>query len=323
MDVLIEKSLLTIGTYNHIEMHDLIREMAWEIVRQESIEEPAWYIIDMNVELTYIDSELISGNSIKGIRLCLSELEEADSTWNYESLSNMLSLRHLEFDNLITSSGPKFLPNSLRVLRWSWFPSKSLPASYSPNLLTELKMENSKLVQLWDGRLDLPTLKYMDLRNSKNLIKTPDVTGIPNLEVLELQYCTHLVKIHPSLAIHKRLKHLELVGCKRIKNLPSEIEMDSLELLGLGGCSKVKTVPEFGSRMKSLYRLKLSGTAIGRIPSSVGHLVGLVDLELSDCNNLVSLPGSMVDNLKSLKYPHMNDCSKLDKLPENLGKMES
>ncbi|XP_004289338.1 PREDICTED: protein SUPPRESSOR OF npr1-1, CONSTITUTIVE 1-like [Fragaria vesca subsp. vesca] len=121
----------------------------------------------------------IGTEAIKGIRLSLSELEEADSNWNFECFSKMLKLMFLEFDNLIVSSGPKFLPNSLIILRWSWYPSKSLPACFRPNLLAELEMSNSQLVELWDGRLDLPKLKCMDLNVSKYLKKTPDFTELP------------------------------------------------------------------------------------------------------------------------------------------------
>ncbi|KAK9903695.1 hypothetical protein M0R45_001055 [Rubus argutus] len=114
--------------------------------------------------------------SIIGISLCLPKLEAVGSSWNCESFSKMLKLMVLEFDNLMINSAPKFLPNSLIILKWRWYPSKFLPASYRPNLLLELHMENSKLVQLWDGKLDLPYLKYMGLSNSKNLTKIPDVS---------------------------------------------------------------------------------------------------------------------------------------------------
>ena len=35
-----DKSLITISKYNIVYMHDIIQEMGWEIVRQESIEDP-------------------------------------------------------------------------------------------------------------------------------------------------------------------------------------------------------------------------------------------------------------------------------------------
>ncbi|KAK9901855.1 hypothetical protein M0R45_001914 [Rubus argutus] len=298
INVLIEKSLLIIERGNKVEMHDLIQKMAWEIVRRESRDEPGFRsrLYHRN-DIFHIFLRNTGTEAIKGIRLYLPELEEADLSWNLESFSKMLKLTVLEFHNLMIHSAPKFLPNSLRILNWSLYPSKFLPASYRPNLLVELHMRNSKLVQLWDGKLDLPNMKCMVLSFSKNLTKIPDVSGIPNLEVLELPNCTELVEIHPSFAVLKKLTRLQLTGCKSIKSFPSELEMDSLRLLGLGGCSKLRSIPEFGIHMKNLTSLDLSGTLIEKIPSSMERLVGL--------ENLV-----------------MNRCSKLEELPEFLRKME-
>ncbi|KAK9943711.1 hypothetical protein M0R45_009312 [Rubus argutus] len=156
--------------------------------------------------------------AIKGIRLCLPELEEANSSWNCESLSKMFKLTFLELNNLIIYSGPKFLPDSLRNLIWSWYPSRFLPGSYRPNLLIELKMKNSKLVRLWDGKQDLPYLKSIDLRDSKNLTKTPDLTGIPNLE-----RCERLQQL-PDLPSNRVLE-VRVDNCGSLKQLsePSKL----------------------------------------------------------------------------------------------------
>jgi hypothetical protein len=92
---------------------------------------------------------------------------------------------------------------------------------------------------------DLPCLKIIDLSESKNLTKTPDLTGIPNLEELLLIGCPGLVEIHPSIALHKKLKRLFLRGSKSVKSFPEVIEMDSLVEFSLHGCSKLKKIPEF------------------------------------------------------------------------------
>ncbi|CAN6686902.1 unnamed protein product [Malus baccata var. baccata] len=88
--------------------------------------------------------------AIEGIVLQLPEIEEVH--WSCEAFSNMHGLRFLEFDNLIISSRPKFLPCSLRIMVWSCYPSKSLPPSFHPRFLTQLRMRHSKLVRLWDGK---------------------------------------------------------------------------------------------------------------------------------------------------------------------------
>ncbi|XP_050369264.1 TMV resistance protein N-like [Argentina anserina] len=324
VNVLIEKSLLT--EYNNvIGMHDLIQEMAEDIERQKTREphdEPGLRsrLCDRD-DIFHVFTRNTGTEAIRGIRLRLPKLEVEDSSWNWNCLSKMCKLMFLEFDNLIISSGPKFLPDSLIILRWNWYPSKTLPASFRPNLLVELKMQNSKLVRLWDGRQDLPNLKHMDLSDSKNLEKTPDFTGIPNLEELYLDYCEGLVEVHPSIAVNKKLKRLTLYHCINVKRFPSKIEMDSLEMLSLEDCSKVKIL-EFGEGMKNLSRLWIGGTAAEELPASIEHLVGLTSLNVGNGKSLKSLPGTALFKLKALEELIMFGCPKLKTLVQNTGETE-
>ena len=55
------------------------------------------------------------------------ELKEAN--WNLESFSKMRNLKLLIIDNVHLLHDPKHLLDSLRVLIWSGYPSKSLPLS--------------------------------------------------------------------------------------------------------------------------------------------------------------------------------------------------
>jgi len=138
----------------------------------------------------------------------------------------------------------------------------------------------------------------MKLFGSKNLTTTPDFSGVPNLELLDFQFCKNLVEIHPSIANLKCLKSLDL-----------------------GYCSKLKKIPEFSRQMKNLSTLNLSGMSIEKLSSSIGCLVGLTDLSLQNCKNLAGLP-SEICNLRSLTDLEVSGCSKIDKFPENMGEME-
>ncbi|XP_048431899.1 TMV resistance protein N-like isoform X1 [Pyrus x bretschneideri] len=325
IDALIEKSLLTSEKcflydtsvkYSWIGMHDLIQDMAWRIVGNESKEPGLRSRLWLPNDIFHVFMNNTGTGAIEGLSLRLLEKEEVH--WNCEAFSNMSGLRLLEFDNLIVSSSPKFLPCSLRIMNWSLYPSKSLPPSFHPRFLTELKMHDSKLVRLWDGKENFPNLKYIDLSNSRKLISTPDFTGLRNLEKLFLQYCTNLVEVHSSFAVLKRLKVLRLGFCESIKSLPSELEMDSLEVLDLTGCSKVKKIPEFSKQMKNLSEVSLGRNAIEKLPSTIGHLVGLTVLFINHCRNLLDIPIEIC-NLKSLKQLWINGSSKIEKLP---GKME-
>nr|POF00261.1 protein suppressor of npr1-1, constitutive 1 [Quercus suber] len=142
-------------------------------------------------------------------------------------------------------------------------------------------MPCSLIKHLWKGIKSAKRLKLIDLRNSRNLIETPDFSGVPNLQHLILQCCTRLSKIHTSLGDLKQLLQLDLSGCKSLESLPSEISLESLEVFILSGCSRLKKFPEIVGNMSRLSHLYLDGTAIKELPSSVEHLTGLVKLDLS------------------------------------------
>ncbi|KAI5312276.1 hypothetical protein L3X38_041449 [Prunus dulcis] len=288
---LVQKSLLTIS-HRNVEMHDLIQEMALEIVRRECPDEPG-----RRSRLCNYDDIFHATDKIRGIGLRTATVEKTN--WNCEAFSKMCNLRVLEFDGMMISSSPRILPNSLRSIKWSWYPSKFLPSGFQSNFLISLEMTRSKLVRLWDGRKDLPNLKKMRLVGSVNLTTTPDFSGMPNLEVLDFQSCMNLVEIHSSIADLKCLRRLDL-----------------------GFCSKLKKIPEFSGKMKNLSFLLLSGTSIEKLSSSIGCLVDLTTLFLMHCENLEGLP-SEICNLKSLTELEVSGCSKIDKLPENMGDMES
>ncbi|KAB2635704.1 TMV resistance protein N-like [Pyrus ussuriensis x Pyrus communis] len=267
IEVLIEKSLLNI-LYTSVSMHDLIQEMAWEIVRRESYDEPGgrsrlW----LPKDILRVLAKNTGTEAIEGIVLRLSEFEEAH--WNPEAFTKMCKLRLLDIHNVSLSKGPKHLPNALRVLKWSWYPSKCLPPIFQPDELTKLSLQHSNIDHLWNGRKRLGNLKSIDLSYSHNLTRTPDFTDIQNLEELVLEGCTNLVEIHSSIAFLKRLRLLNLKECESTKNLPNKVEMESLEVFDISGCSKLKKIPEFVGEMKNFSKLSLSRTAVQEIPSSV------------------------------------------------------
>ncbi|CAL8173708.1 unnamed protein product [Prunus armeniaca] len=351
--VLIEKSLLSILD-THLSIHDLIQEMAWEIVRQQSFDEPGgrsrlW----LHSDIIHVLTNNTGTEAIEGIVLCLSEFEAAH--WNPEAFTKMCKLKLLKINNLSLSLGPKYLPNSLRILEWSWYPSKCLPPSFQPNELAQLCLQHSKIDHLWNGIKYMVKLKSIDLSFSENLTRTPDFTGTQNLERLVFEGCTNIVKIHPSIASLKRLRVLNFKNCKSIKSLPGEVELESLETFEISGCSKVKKIPEFVGEMKNFSKLSLSFTAVEQMPSSMiplipslkeidmggismrdasSALVPVKNIELSRSwhsffsfglfprknPDPVSLVLASLKDLRFLKFLNLNDCNLYEgAIPEDIG----
>lgn len=76
--------------------------------------------------------------------------------------------------------------------------------------------------------------------------------------------------------------------------------MESLVTLELSGCFDIEKIPEFVGNMGCLQELKLDGTGIKELPSSVEGLIGMTSLTLSHCKNLWRLPNTIC-NLKLLE----------------------
>ena len=68
----------------------------------------------------------------------------------------------------------------------------------------------------------------------------------------------------------KKLMVLNLKGCKKLKNLPGKVEMESLKILILSDCSEIKTIPEFGKNMELVIELHLDGTTITNYLDQLG-----------------------------------------------------
>ncbi|KAL4594571.1 hypothetical protein ACB092_12G028400 [Castanea dentata] len=319
--VLNDKSLIKLQE-NQLWMHDLLQDMGKDIVRQECREDPGkrsrlW----LNKDIDDVLTKNTGTKEIQGIALELHEQQEMFK-WNPEAFSEMQNLKFLKLDSVHLMYDLKHLPNSLRFLDWSGYSSKSLPSSFQSNKLVKLCLRNSYIERLWKGAKSFGRLKFIELNGSQKLIETPDITKALVLEKLDLEGCINLCEIHQSISIHKNLTFLNLKGCKKLRRLPSKFEMESLEILILSDCSKVKAIPEFGKNMERVLKLYLDGTAITKLPTSIGNLTSLTSLGLRDCKNLMSLPSTFF-NMKMLENVNLSGCSKLCKLLENLGTVES
>ncbi|KAJ4722982.1 Disease resistance protein (TIR-NBS-LRR class) family [Melia azedarach] len=299
MSVLIDKCLITVS--NHmITMHELLQEMGKEIIRQESLDDPGkrsrlWNHEDIYEVLTYNTGT----QAIQGISLDMSKIEEI--SLNSNVFKKMRKLRLLRFmgENKCKLSrnfcGSRF--SAMRYLHWHGYPLKSLPSNiYSENLVS-LEMPNSKVERLWDGVQNLVKLKRIDLSNSEQLTELPDLSKAQNLETLML------------------------TDCKGLKSLSASVLSESLQTLYLSRCSNLKRFPEISSSC-NIEDLRLNGTAIEELPSSIDRLSRLVTLDIQDCLRLEQLPRSIC-KLKSLKYFDISGCSNLQRLPDEFGNLDA
>ncbi|KAK2979396.1 hypothetical protein RJ640_022778 [Escallonia rubra] len=355
--VLVQKSLIVISN-GKLQMHDLIQEMGWHIVRKGHLKQPWKYsrlwdpqdVCDvlaqntMRIEVLYkcLGSNLYKKHyysksffgfnitiimnfcscagteAVEGLQLVLPKTTKVD--FSSDALRKMDRLRLLKFHNVYLSQGFEYFPNQLRWLYLRSYPSKSLPPSFEAANLVGLEMPFSRLEQIWAKRKRVNKLEFIDLSHSEKLIRTPDFRDIPNLQMLVLEQCTSLVQVHQSIAFHEKLVLLNLGGCTNLRSLPGNIQLVSLEKLVLSDCKRLDKFPDIQGDMDRLSELYLDGTAIKELPLSIERLKNLKLIDLSTCKFLGSLPSSIC-SLHSLRILHLSGCSKLSKLPENLGNL--
>ena len=128
-------------------------------------------------------------------------------------------------------------------------------------------------------KLILKKLKFLDVSHSYHLRRTPDFSGMDNLEVLLLNNCTNLVEVHESVVDLRKLVTLDLKDCKNLWKLPLGIyNLESR--VNLFGCTKLDMVPSFGfiSPLTTCYSLRI----FSEVPlGSVGFIKNLLTHRIS------------------------------------------
>ncbi|TYJ41357.1 hypothetical protein E1A91_A03G015700v1 [Gossypium mustelinum] len=341
---LVGRSLLTINENNKLMMHQMIRDMGREIIRQESSD------IGKRRRLWHKDAfdvirEKIGSKTIKCLTLDLKGLLEdkakrTNTTLHFpkhsksqfpmsndvdmenQAFAKMKRLKLLQLDNVRLKGYFKDFPKRLRWLRWHGFCMQSFPVDFDINELVVLDMRNSKLKQVWKDTECLPNLKILNLNHSHSLLKTPSFSGLPRLEKLMLKDCINLVEVDQSIGELKMLTFLNLKDCTSLKHLPRIIgSLISLEELILSGCSRLDDVPRELHNMESLKVLNLDETAIYQSRLGLQWLLlkrskGL-GLSLESCKLSNDVMPNDLCNLASLKSLNLSR-NPFHYLPESL-----
>ncbi|XP_028796181.1 TMV resistance protein N-like [Neltuma alba] len=332
IDRLLDKALITSSSDSRIEIHDMLQEMAEEIVREESREHPE------------SRSRLNDAKEVQDI------LENNKGTDIIEGIA----LNPYEHQ-VLCPFGLESLPDKLRYFCWKRCPLETLPLGLCAKNLVEIQMPCSKVVKLWDGVQDLTNLKKINLARSK-LKELPDFSTAQNLEIVNLSYCGSLCSIHPSIFSLPKLVSLNLQGCKILKSLHRDNHVKSLKEVTLTFCyapeefllsseemrrhltsvevnalscltslkvfslngfegeiDKSKLVILFDA-WRSLEELRLMGCGVSEIPDNISAMSLLKILSLRG-SSVKSLPDS-IKHLSELRKIDLGNCKRLRSLPE-------
>ncbi|KAF5479001.1 hypothetical protein F2P56_005515 [Juglans regia] len=296
INILVQRALLRIDyQHNKLGMHDLIRDMGREIVREESHKYPGkrsrlWFHNEvLSVLHKHTGSEAVEGLILNPF----PELRDEERSMTKASVGkgHFLNSPELKVENM----KPESLEANGFILH--------LPGLKVERLKTEAfaNMQNLRLLQI--NAVDLTgSFEYLskELRwlcwHICPLEFLPKNFHLENLVVLEMQY-NKLKQIWKGNRILNNLKILNLSYSRTLIKLPDFLQVPHLEVLLLDECRNL---------------VELHG--------SIKHLKGLVRLSLKDCEKVRNLPESISD-LQSLEILNLSGCLQLDKLPEKLGNL--
>ncbi|XP_057749654.1 disease resistance protein RUN1-like isoform X2 [Arachis stenosperma] len=328
ISVLIDKSLITINERDNIRMHDLLQELGRRIVRQSAPNEPwKWSRIWCKEDFQRIMFGNTVIDDVKAVQL-MERYDERNMTLRAETLSRMRRLEFLRIESVSFSGSINSISSELRYLEWEEYPFTYFPSCCKLSKLVNLVLQNSNIKQLWDGTMCLDNLKELNLSDSENLVKPPNLSQAPNLERLFVRRCRKLKHIHPSTGDLRKLVVLDLSGCTSLTSFPVTVfGISSLEEVNLSGCSRLFGGKELENGSESsiqcqstvwstFKRLKL------RLPfhffnyskSRYNHVFHLWRLSLArlSCvgNNIVRVP-DFINKLPRLRVLMLDNCKRL------------
>ena len=170
-------------------------------------------------------------------------------------------------------------------------------------------------------------MKHLNLSGCKFITKLPELCT-PNLETLELSYCENLVKIHESGEFLHKLKMWRLDSCKKLKNLPNNLMLTSLEVLeelNLDGCKNLRDLPDGIYKLQQLRVLdiptaKLRPTCNSFDNSSGYGFLNMTSLMLMYCESIIELDLLMKpDYFPALDYLNLSGTNIIT-LPESISR---
>ncbi|PIA33918.1 hypothetical protein AQUCO_03900043v1 [Aquilegia coerulea] len=150
-------------------------------------------------------------------------------------------------------------------------------------------------------------LRFLNLRNCKNLVQVPYLSALVELQMLDLSNTSLEEFPQDSFENLQCLRLLDLTGCVKLSHLPSSIScLLKLERLLLGGCRSLRSLPKSISNLVSLKQLNLESCSALRILSLTSHHLpeSLEELNLSNSSclqGISSISSSTADMIPNLQ----------------------
>ncbi|XP_058184994.1 disease resistance protein RPV1-like isoform X5 [Rhododendron vialii] len=296
---LADRCLIKYDCHDQIVMHDMIRDMGREIVRQESLDlgkrSRLWYLDDvLEVLRDGTGTEAVNGLLLNAtdVQVNAKPFEKMDKLWYCEHV--------------------------LEVWRDGMILGK----------LKFLYLSHCHYLTRTPDFSGLSSLEELLLNDCKSLVEVDEsIRCLNNLVVLDMKNCTKLQKLPSGILMLKSLKRLDLSGCSKLGNLAvfkgplyklwcsfflPWMPPKAVDSIGLS-----RTLVQASSCLKEL---NLDGCHLSYLPEEIGNLISLQTLALAE-NNLSTLPDGIC-NLTCLKRLHLEE-NNVSNLPSGIGRLTS
>ncbi|PNX98847.1 disease resistance protein (TIR-NBS-LRR class) [Trifolium pratense] len=148
ISVLVERSLVTVDDKNKLGMHDLLRDMGREIIREKSPNEPEEYSrLWLHQDVLDVLSEHTGTKAVEGLTLKLPG--HSAQHFSTKAFENMKKLRLLQLSGVQLDGDFKYLSRKLRWLHWNGFPLRCIPSNFYQRYIVSIELENSNVKFVW------------------------------------------------------------------------------------------------------------------------------------------------------------------------------
>ncbi|CAN1195487.1 Disease resistance protein L6 [Linum perenne] len=351
--ILMQRSMIKVGISDEFQMHDQLRDMGREIVRQEDVEHP-WMRsrIWSAEEAIETLSNKMGSKHIKAIRVATTSSSSSSIVMDElrsEYFSNLSDLKYLDADDsTLAGDFNNLLPN----LRWLRLKSQD---NVEDRPLSNLTMNKLGTFGMLKDLLFLG-LGYFGCDNLRQGLS--DIGELPSLLVLRvyqakdlldgIKHPTSLKMLHTTssicnLAEMLELEYLEMIDCVHGLEIPlaeqEEGEDDGTVWWKVSKLNKLKLFKtkirrrstSTSAQSKTLLPSSLTEFCVDGnigpfetddeeelvwIPSTLENLENLTRLSLSRCSNLREIQG--IEGLKSLESLRINEVSGLTSIQHGL-----
>ncbi|XP_048134775.1 disease resistance protein RUN1-like [Rhodamnia argentea] len=347
LDQLHKMSLAKTRENNELWMHNQLKVLGREIVKEENPRKPfkrsrLWNQEDIEPAL--------NKRKVNAVEALSATLDNSHSFSEHRFFSNFSNLRFLRMNHAITkgnkqsAKNPKknlFLPR-LKWLEWQWCHNISslLALDLSDLVVLDLSRSTSRTWRCWRQIMKkAKNLKVLILKDCAWLVECPVSYAPINLERLNLEYCSTLPGVGRSISKLTNLVSLNIKFCNFVEELPEDIgslvalkelyidgtsiktidfpegSYGKLEILSACNCKSLSLSNSIGN-LKSLSYLALDDTELSELPCSIGLLKNLRTLSLRNCRRLWKLPDS-IGSLEELQVMDLSDAI-VDELPSSV-----